>query len=59
MTWYSIEPRTRKYFYTRRKYFCHLQKIYLIWKTIMDTATKTVLDALKTVSKKVVDKATV
>ena len=34
--------------------FCHLQEIYptATEKQLLDTATKTVLDALKTVSKK-------
>ena len=55
MTRYSIEPRTKC---LKRYGFCHLQEISLriMGKKILDTATKTGLDAAKTGSKRVVHK---
>ena len=53
MTRYSIEARTKRYGFLL--FARNLSNKYL--KNLTDTATKTGLDALKTPSKKVVDKA--
>ena len=57
MTCYSIEPRTRKYVkgYGFLAFARNLSKKY--GKQLMDTPTKTALDALKTASEKIVHKA--
>ena len=51
---YSTEPRFRKY--VKVMAFCHLQKNLVInmVKNVMDTTTKTGIDAAKTTSKRVV-----
>ena len=56
MTRYSIEPRTRKYaiVYGLSSFERNLSSKY--GKQLLDTATKTGLDALKVASKKVVHK---
>ena len=55
MTQYSTEPRTR----LKDMDFFHLLEIYVAkyGKQLLDTATKTGSDALKTTSKKAVHKA--
>ena len=57
MTQYPIEPRTRKCVrgYGFLPFASNLSNKY--GKQLLDTTTKTELDALKTVSKKVVQKA--
>ena len=54
---YSIEPKFRKYI-KRYGFFCHLLKnlVMSMLKKLMDTATKTGIDAAKTTSKKIVQK---
>ena len=56
MTYYSIEPRTRKYVkgYGFSSFARNSSKKY--GKELLDTTTKTGLDAVKTASKKVVHK---
>ena len=56
MSSYSIEPRTRKYI--KGYGFFHLQEIYPtnMGKKLLDTATRTEIDAAKPVSEKVVHK---
>ena len=58
MTRYSAEPRTRKYVkgYGFLSFTRNLSNKYA--KQLLDTATKTGLDALKTASEKVVHKTT-
>ena len=56
MTRYSIEPRTRKYM-KRCGFFSRARNLFHNYgKKLLDTATKTGLDATKTTSKKVVHK---
>ena len=57
MTRYSIEPKTRKYIkgYGLFSFERNLSNKY--GEQLLDTATKTGLDALKTTSKKVVHQA--
>ena len=53
---YSTEPKYRKY--VEGYGFCHLQKKFgdKYGKKLVDTATKTGIDAAKTTSKRVVQK---
>ena len=52
MTRYTREPRTNWYDKEKDMDFCHLREIYLnMEKKLMNTDTKTGLDALKTASK--------
>ena len=53
---YSTEPKYRQY--VKGTAFCHLQEDLVInmEKKLMDTATKTGIDAAKTASKRVVQK---
>ena len=54
---YSIEPRTRKYVrgYEFLSFWIKLPKKYI--KPLMDAATRTGIDVLKTVTKKVAHEA--